>query len=82
MLNEYSSGNIYIRHAVDEFPNDNDFKMHIHDTCEIYYFISGKVEYIVEGSVYPLEANDLMIMAPSEAHRAKIISSKNKSDML
>ena len=39
MLNEYSSGEIYIRYAVDDMPDDKDFNMHIHDKCEIYLFI-------------------------------------------
>lgn len=73
MLNEYSSGEIYIRHAVDERPDDRDFKMHIHDQCEIYLFISGNVDYLVEGSVYPLVEDSLMIMSPTEAHRVRIL---------
>lgn len=72
MLNEYSSGEIYVRRAIDEMPNDKNFKMHIHDNCEIYLFVSGNVDYLVEGSVYPLNDNSLMIMRPSEAHRARI----------
>lgn len=74
MLNEYSSGEIYIMRAVDERPDDHNFKMHIHNQCEIYLFISGRVDYLVEGSVYPLSENSLMIMAPAEAHRARINS--------
>lgn len=74
MLNEYSSGEMYIRYAVDDAPDDKDFNMHIHDKCEIYLFISGDVEYLVEGSVYPLKGSSLMIMRPAEAHRAKIKS--------
>lgn len=73
MLNEYSFDNIYIRYAVDDCPDDRYFTMHIHEQCEIYFFISGNVEYIVEGSRYPLDENNLMIMRPAEAHKAKII---------
>lgn len=72
MLYEYSFGEIYIRHAVDDIPNDLNFKMHIHEQCEIYFFISGNVEYLVEGSKYPLDENSLMIMRPAESHKAKI----------
>lgn len=75
MLNEYSFGEIYIRHAVDKTPDEKDFTMHIHDRCEIYFFISGNVEYLVEGSRYPLDENSLMIMRPSEAHAPKITGS-------
>ncbi len=73
MLNEYRFGDIYIRHAIDDCPNDSPFTMHIHEQCEIYIFISGNVEYLVEGSKYPLEENSLMIMRPLEVHKPKII---------
>ncbi|MBE6902768.1 MAG: helix-turn-helix domain-containing protein [Ruminococcaceae bacterium] len=72
MLNEYSFGDIYIRHAIDESPDDRDFTMHIHEQCEIYFFVSGDVEYLVEGSKYPLDGYTLMIMQPAEAHKPKI----------
>lgn len=72
-LNEYSFGEIYIRHAIDEEPNDKYFSMHIHEQCEIYVFVAGNVEYLVEGTRYPLDENSMMIMRPSEVHRAKIM---------
>ena len=74
MLNEYRFGDIYIRHAVDECPDDSCFSMHIHEQCEIYFFCSGDVEYLVEGSKYPLAEGSLMIMRPAESHTPKIIS--------
>ena len=75
MLSEYSYGEIYIRHAIDDEPDGNEFTMHIHDRCEIYFFVSGNVEYLVEGSKYPLNENSLMIMRPAEAHSPKITGS-------
>lgn len=75
MLNEYCFENIYIRHAIDDAPDDKDFTMHIHEQCEIYFFLSGGVEYLVEGSIYPLDENSLMIMRPSESHKARITKS-------
>ena len=76
MLNEYSFGNIYIRHAVDNCPDDKHFTMHIHEQCEIYFFVSGNVEYLVEGSKYPLDENSMMIISPAEAHKPRIISTE------
>lgn len=76
ILDEIVNGDIYIRHAVDETPNEKDFNMHVHDRCEIFYFISGNAEYLVEGSVYPLESGSLMIMRPGEAHCIKILNSE------
>lgn len=73
MLNEYCIGDVYIRHAIDDKPDDRAFTMHIHEQCEIYFFVSGDVEYLVEGSKYPLSENTLMIMRPAESHKPKII---------
>lgn len=72
MLREYSFDDIYIRHATDDKPDDKNFTMHIHNQCEIYFFVSGSVEYLVEGSKYPLDENSLMIMRPAESHKARI----------
>lgn len=73
MIDEYNFEDIYIRHAIDEEPAPSNYKMHLHSRCEIYFFISGHVEYLVEGSCYPLHENNLMIMRPSESHTARII---------
>lgn len=75
MLKEYSFDNIYIRHAIDDSPDDKDFTMHLHEQCEVYFFLSGSIEYVVEGSKYPLGENSLMIMRPSESHKARIAES-------
>lgn len=73
MLKEYSFEDIYIRHARDDEPDEKSFTMHIHDKCEIYLFLSGDVEYLVEGSRYPLDEGSLMIIRPAEAHAPKIV---------
>ena len=75
-LREYETGGLYIRHAVDERPDDKHFVMHIHERCEIFYFISGSAEYLVEGARYPLEPGDLLIMSPLESHRTRILQSR------
>ncbi len=73
MLNEYCFDNYYIRHAIDEEPDGSRYSMHIHEQCEIYLFVSGDVEYVVEGVRYPLNENTLMLMRPAEAHVARIL---------
>ncbi|MDE6762117.1 MAG: AraC family transcriptional regulator, partial [Oscillospiraceae bacterium] len=70
---EFTLNNIYVRHAVDYEPDDACFEMHIHSRCEIFYFVAGRVECLVEGSKYPLERGSLVIMRPAESHRAKIL---------
>ena len=73
ILQEFSSENLYMRYAVNEDPDDKDFSMHIHEWCEIYYFVSGNAEYLVEGARYLLKPGSILIMRPSESHRAKIL---------
>lgn len=76
VLQEFHFENLYMRYAVDETPNDNNFTMHVHDQCEIFYFVSGDAEYLVEGTRYPLKTGSILIMRPSESHRVKILSSR------
>lgn len=73
ILREFSFEELYTRYAVDDNPDDREFVMHVHESCEIFYFISGNAEYLVEGARYPLESGSVLIMRPSESHRAKIL---------
>lgn len=73
ILREFSSDDLYMRYAVDENPDDRNFFMHIHERCEIFYFVSGNAEYLVEGARYLLEPGSILIMRPAESHRVKII---------
>lgn len=73
---EFNSENLYIRYAVSEKPNDGDFVMHVHEQCEIFYFVSGNAEYLVEGTRYPLESGCILIMRPAESHRVKILGNE------
>lgn len=75
MLKEFNCDDIYIRHAIDTTPVSGSFTMHVHERCEIYFFISGDVEYLVEGSRYPLTEPCLIIMRPAEAHTPQLMSS-------
>ena len=75
-LRETDRDGLYIRHAVDEKPDNSGVDFHIHDRCEVFYFISGNAQYLVEGSVYPLERGSMMIMRPGEAHCIRFLSSE------
>lgn len=73
-LNESDRDGLYIRHAVDEAPDSRGVEPHIHDRCEVFYFLAGNARYLVEGSVYPLERGSLLIMRPGEAHCIRFLS--------
>ncbi|MDE7194809.1 MAG: AraC family transcriptional regulator [Oscillospiraceae bacterium] len=75
ILEEFNSEEVYTRYAVDEKPADDSFTMHVHERCEIYCFVSGEAEYLVEGTRYPLKAGSVLIMRPAESHKPKILGS-------
>lgn len=43
--------------------------LHQHDFYEVYFFLSGQVEYRVEGCVYRLEPGNLLLINPMEFHQ-------------
>ena len=67
-LFSYRDEELYSHHTVDEHPDPREFSMHAHEWMEIYYFISGKGNYLVEGNLYPLEPHDVFIMRSAETH--------------
>lgn len=47
----------------------SDVEMHHHDFYEIYLFLSGQVEYRVEGQLYHPQPGDLILINPMELHQ-------------
>ena len=43
--------------------------LHHHDFYEIYYFLSGNVEYRVEGTSYIMQKGDLLLISPGVFHQ-------------
>jgi len=74
MENIYRYNDDYINwfHRYDARPNPADFYMHVHERYEILHFISGKGKQHVEGSEYPLNDGDILIMRHTEAHYIEI----------
>lgn len=60
--------NFSAHHSLDERPNVVDFEMHTHSQCELYYFISGKGTFYVEGHGYNLRNGDILLMNSTESH--------------
>lgn len=42
---------------------------HHHDFYELYCFVGGEVNYVVEGRSYSLEPGDILLISPSELHK-------------
>ena len=54
--------------------NPNNHVLHINNYIEIYIYISGNHNYIVEDSVYELKRGDIVIINPLEVHKALPLS--------
>ena len=61
-----------IFHYQDRSPTDVD--VHHHDFYEIYFFLSGNVEYRVEGRSYLPQPGDLILVNPTELHQLITVS--------
>lgn len=57
-----------LRHDRQEPHEFTKFSMHTHTTAELFYFVSGKAVYHIEGSSYTLQPGDILLMRPAEAH--------------
>jgi AraC-like DNA-binding protein len=63
---------MYIAHSIEKTPLDREFNMHIHDNFEIFCFISGNADYMVEGKIYSLRPGCIMLMRSAEIHKVLI----------
>lgn len=75
IIYSYNDDNFYIHHSLDKTPDPDNFPMHVHEKCELFYFISGKGSYTVEGNDYALTPGSIMLMRGAETHKLHIDSS-------
>ena len=68
-MNYYKNINhtIDYHHIRTENPSVADF--HLHERFEIYFFISGNVNYFIEKKIYTLKKGSLLIMNSNEIHK-------------
>lgn len=52
-----------------------DYSIHFHNVYEIYFFIRGDVDYLVEGKVYQPKPYSLLLLAPHTFHGVRVNSS-------
>lgn len=49
-------------------------QLHCHNVYEIYYFIEGEVDYLVEGKLYQPSPHSLLLLSPHVFHGVKVKS--------
>ncbi len=50
-------------------PRPNTVEVHHHDFYEVYYLLSGQVDYWVDGRIIRMTPGDLLLINPLELHR-------------
>ncbi len=70
-----SKAPILFSHIIDnpQLPSLHSF--HLHDYVEIYIYLSGDVDFIVEENYIPLKKGDIIITTPNVVHKPIIKSS-------
>lgn len=68
-LYDIKNGQLSFEHIVTDNPLNNDFKIHIHDYYEIYYFISGNISFYIEGKNISIKKGDLLVVNSRELHK-------------
>lgn len=71
---KYDDNDMSFHYSRDEVPDRSDerFKMHTHQFNELYYCISGKGTFSIEGTSYKVHGGDLFIMRGAESHAIEI----------
>ncbi|EMS73062.1 AraC family transcriptional regulator [Ruminiclostridium cellobioparum] len=62
-------------HTKEELPPNIEY--HNHDFYEIFFYISGKVTYVIEGKSYKLKPGDIILINNRELHRTIIESGED-----
>ncbi|MBQ8850069.1 MAG: helix-turn-helix transcriptional regulator [Clostridia bacterium] len=70
---QYSSTELSYHHTKDT-PKSDSFHRHMHNGYELFYFVRGDAEYIIEGSAYRLRPGDLLFIHPRKFHYLNPVS--------
>ena len=57
-------------------PSNKNFHLHSHNSYEVFLFLQGDAEYIVEEKRYPLAPGDIIIIKKQKMHRVHLLSNK------
>ena len=60
--------NGFICHHITDIPDPAAFHRHIHNEYELLFFVQGDADCTIEGSVYRLRENDLLLIGPRTFH--------------
>lgn len=73
MAAQYNTSLFQLHHTKTIHPQDQKFPMHTHNSYEILYCDSGRVSFLVEGSVYPMDKGSILLTRPAESHKLRVL---------
>lgn len=62
-------------HYETSYYTSTDYGIHYHEHYELYYFIEGDADYMVEGKEYHLTPHSLLLLSPYSFHGVRVNSS-------
>ncbi len=57
-----------IAEKIDLHPSNPDYAWHNHAGYEVYMFLEGKAQFLIEGNSYTLQPNDVIIVRKGQMH--------------
>jgi AraC-like DNA-binding protein len=75
IIAEIMTDRVLFSYTQSEAANDN-FQLHCHNYYELYYFIEGDVDYLVEGRQFHMAPHSMLLLTPNIFHGVKVNSTK------
>ena len=72
VITQLEQDDLMFRHSRDDRSHPSWFHLHVHDQCEILYFLSGEATCLIESTIYPMQPNTMLLMRPMEAHKMNV----------
>ena len=67
----FNTDHVSFSYNISKEPSDG-YTLHCHNFYEVYYFLEGNVDYLVEGYKYKPVPDSLLLLAPHVFHGARI----------
>ena len=72
----YSKNNLYIHHSIDGQRNRDGYPAESHHRIELLLLLSGKLNYVINGTAFPVHPGDLIVVGAGELHALQIDASE------
>ncbi len=73
MNDEFRTKGLYIHHTLSQ-SKPADFALHCHTKAEVLYFVSGDIQYRIEGRVFNPKPSSVLLIGPHVVHGLKLKS--------